>query len=289
MDLIGMRNTEMVLFLMKTVMIEEGVTKNGFLRDGTHWKTKTKYSPDGYDIDGYNEDGFKRDGFNDEGYDRDGYDRKGFNKEGYNRDGYDIDGYNKNGFNSEGKTASVVEKEKEDNKNQRLKNYLGLVHKAEKLGKGEITIEEYLKTSKTSIEDLIAFAKKEKMSADIIRGLYKQIKPYQLYSKPFKKKEYLEQTSIIMDDKQLVKPTEEDVEKCLEYLRANDIYVCDKNVRDTVKKYIKGELDITEKTGIVSTKVTGQDIGQATFDVSTKECDKAQAALSKAISTKTKI
>jgi len=49
------------------------------------------------------------------------------------------------------------------------------------------------------------------------------------------------------------------------------------------------EKKLAEELGLIKLKITGQDIGQATFDVSTMECDKAQAALSKAISTKTKV
>ncbi len=42
----------------------------------------------------------------------------------------------------------------QERKNQRRKNFLGLKDKAEKLGKGEMTFEDYVKCSKTSIEDL---------------------------------------------------------------------------------------------------------------------------------------
>lgn len=56
----------------------------------------------------------------------------------------------------------------QERKNQRRKNFLGLKDKAEKLGKGEMTLEDYVKCSKTSIEDLIVLAKKENMSADVI-------------------------------------------------------------------------------------------------------------------------
>ena len=38
-----------------------------------------------------------------------------------------------------------------------------------------------------------------------------------------------------------------------------------------------------EELGLVKVKVTGQNIGQATFDASTKECDEAQEALSRDI------
>ena len=110
-----------------------------------------------------------------------------------------------------------------------------------------MSLEDYVKTSKTSIDDLIVFAKKENMSPDIVRGLYKYKKPYALYKKPFSKKQYLESTILLIDGQE-VKPSEEDVDKCVGYLTAMGSLVCDKTVRDTVRKYLKGEIDITLKT-----------------------------------------
>ena len=147
----------------------------------------------------------------------------------------------------EKKAEEEKRKEREAKKNQQRKNYLGLINKAEKLGKGEMTLEDYIKCSKTSIDDLINFAKKEHMDADVIRGLYKYKKPYALYKKPFSKKQYLESTILLIDGQE-VKPTEEDVDKCVEYLTAMGSLVCDKIVKDTVRKYLKGEIDITLKT-----------------------------------------
>lgn len=110
-----------------------------------------------------------------------------------------------------------------------------------------MTLEDYIKCSKTSIDDLIDFAKKQHMDADVIRGLYKYKKPYALYKKPFSKKQYLESTTLLIDGQE-VKPSEEDVDKCVGYLTAMGSLVCDKTVRDTVRKYLKGEIDITLKT-----------------------------------------
>ena len=138
------------------------------------------------------------------------------------------------------------EKEKEIKKNQRRSNYFGLKNKAEKLGKGEMTLEDYVKCSKTSIDDLIIFAKKENMEADVIRGLYKYVKPYKSYKTPFAKTDYLKSTILIINGQE-VKPTEEDVDKCVEYLKASGSLICDKTVRNTVRGYLKGEIDITIK------------------------------------------
>ena len=35
---------------------------------------------------------------------------------------------------------------------------------------------------------------------------------------------------------------------CIQYLKSNGSLVCDKTVRDTVRKYLKGEIDITQKS-----------------------------------------
>lgn len=109
-----------------------------------------------------------------------------------------------------------------------------------------MTLEDYIKCSKTSIDDLIAFAKKENMDAVIIRGLFKHKKLYSAYKKPFTKADYLKSTTLIIDGQE-VKPTEEDVDKCVEYLQVNGSLICDKTVRDTVRGYLKGEIDITIK------------------------------------------
>lgn len=109
-----------------------------------------------------------------------------------------------------------------------------------------MTLEDYVKCSKTSIDDLIIFAKKENMDADVIKGLYKYVKPYKSYKKHFEKTEYLKSTILIINGQE-VKPTEEDVDKCVEYLQVNGSLICEKTVKDTVRGYLKGEIDITIK------------------------------------------
>ena len=89
--------------------------------------------------------------------------------------------------------------------------------------------------------------KKNNLSADVIRGLRRFIKPYQVYTRPFSKKEYLFSTTLIIDEKE-VKPTEQDVDMAIEYLKAKGSLVCDKTVNDTVRRYLKGEIDITQRS-----------------------------------------
>ena len=226
---------------------DEGYDYYGFDENG--------YDKEGYDIDGFNVDKIHRNGteyddlgFNKEGYKKDGYDIRGYNKEGYNKEGFDRHGFDREGFNRAGLNSKGLTREQvEEGIKQRRANYLGLKNKAEKLGKGEMSLDDYVKCSKTPIVDLIEFAKDEHMEADVIRGLYKYIKQYSAYKKPFSKKQYLDTTTLIIDGNS-VKPTEDDVDKCVAYLKANDVLICDKIVRDTVRKFLRGEIDITLKT-----------------------------------------
>ena len=248
---------------------KDGYDINGWNQAGQHKETHSIYGPDGFTKGGFSkkkkELGGKRihkitgsiydeDGFDYEGYDKDGYDRAGFNIEGYDRSGYGRDGFNANGINRDGKTREDVEQDKEnikaETKKQIRNTYLGLISKAEKLAKGQMTIEEYIMKSKMSIEDLIIFAKKQHLSTDIIRGLYRYIKPYNTYTRQFNKREYLNSTMLIIENKE-VKPSEYDVDMCIEYLKGNGILVCDKTVRDTVRGYLRGEIDITQRSEVI--------------------------------------
>lgn len=223
----------------------EGYNKEGFDKKGIHKDTLTEYDPDGFNKEGYDKDGYDK-----AGYDRRGFDRKGIHKDTlteYDKEGYDKKGYNQEGYNREGidRTGKNREERAEIQQQQR-RNWLGLRGKAERLAKGKMTIEEYIMTSKTSIEELITFAKKEHLSADIIRGLYKYKSLYKTYTRPFKKEEYLETTFLIIDGEE-IRPTEQEVDACIEYLKANGSLICDKTVRTTISQYKRGEIDITQR------------------------------------------
>lgn len=227
----------------------KGYDRHGFDKNGINKKTGTEYNEEGYDKFGYNKEGLNKKGFYRDGFDINGFNKDGihkvtnteYNLDGYNKDGYDKEGYNKDGIDRYGKTR----KEREEIQHNQTKNYLGLRDKAIKLAKGEMTIEEYVMKSKTSIEDLISFAKKEKLSSDIVKGLYKYRGAYKVYTVPFNKNEYLSSTILEINGEE-VKPTEQDVDKCIEYLKANDSLVCNKTIRSTVLKYKRGEIDISE-------------------------------------------
>ena len=83
------------------------------------------------------------------------------------------------------------------------------------------------------------------MSAKVIRGLYGKKKDYAQYSKKFNPKEYLEHTTLFINEQE-IKPTKEDVDKCIEYLKENGRYICDKTVRETIRDYKKGIIIIKE-------------------------------------------
>ena len=227
----------------------EGYNKSGFNGEGFH-KNGSRYDDSGFDIDGYDIAGYNKNGFNTKGFHRNGteYDDNGRDKDGYNKEGYDYNGFDREGFNvftglnKKGLTRQQVE----EGKKQKRANYFGLMNNVKKLTKGEMTIEEYIMHSKTSIDDLITFAKKQEMDANTIRSLYKYKKPYNAYKKPFSKKEYLGSVILMIEGKE-VSPTEKDVDKCVDFLKVRGSLICYKTVSDTVRKYLRGEIDITIK------------------------------------------
>mgnify|MGYP004596925501 FL=1 len=109
-----------------------------------------------------------------------------------------------------------------------------------------MTIEEYISKSKYSIEELIEFAKRQHLSPDVIRGLHKLKQQYKLYTTPFNKKQYLKITAIMIDGK-LVKPTEQDVDICINYLKKEGTRICDFTVQDIVRKYLRGKIEIPQE------------------------------------------
>ena len=170
------------------------------------------------------------------------YDETGeeYNPEGYNYLGFDRQGYNKQGLNAQNRTREA----QAAYENTRRKYFLGLRSKAVKLATGKMSVLEYMQCSKNSLEDLIDFAKKQNMDHEIIVGLYGKEREFIQYKKSFDRKKYLENVEIIVRG-EIVKPTEDDVDKCIAYMQAYGKYICDKTVRTTVKDYLKGVLDIS--------------------------------------------
>lgn len=62
--------------------------------------------------------------------------------------------------------------------------------------------------------------------------------------KPFEKDKYLKNTKIQISEKEIVTPIEGDIEVCIQYLKENGRLICDYNVREAVRKYLKGEINI---------------------------------------------
>ncbi len=234
---------------------ENGIDQNGFNENGHYVRSKSSLTldEDGYNALGYNIDGYDRNGYDVYGLDKHGFDEYGYrvrgtDKEGYDREGYDREGYDREGYNRAGEKRPKIESEEKSSEiesNNKSRNcYLGLIRKAQELAEGKLTLEDYIKKSKTSIEELIAFAKKQHMSADIIRKLYSYKNPYKLYKKPFNKTEYLKTTILTINGEE-VRPTEEDVDRCIKYLKTIGSLICNKTVCDTVRKFKNGEIDIT--------------------------------------------
>ena len=79
----------------------------------------------------------------------------------------------------------------------------------------------------------------------------------------FIKADYLKSTILIINGQE-VRPTEEDVDKCIKFLESTDSLICDKTVEETVRKYLKGELDINiagdeSKEDLISQIIEQQD------------------------------
>lgn len=219
---------------------EEGVDKEGFDREG--------FNSQGYDREGYNKEGFNRRGYNREGFDNKGFDESHIHKDthteydenGYDYEGYDEAGYNREGVNRRGHTRD--EQSKIETKQKQRANIL--LGKATKLATGEMSMEDYIKNSTTSLDDLIVFARRMKMDAEIIKGLNRKAAEYRKLLRPFNLKNYLERTILIIDDEQ-IRPTEDDVKRAMKYLRENNRLICASTVEETVRSLLRGEIDIT--------------------------------------------
>lgn len=224
---------------------------------GTTTLTNNIFTGSQLDLDGYDKFGFSIDGYNREGFDRDGYDREGFNKQNFNREGInretktqyapngfneqeiDEEGFNKEGINKKGKTREDVDEQRK----QQRKNFLGLHALARGYANGEITIEEYLKNHKITLEELIDFAKKQKMDKNTVIGLYRKKSEYNQHKKMFNKAKYFKEKTTING----VEITEDMVDQVLQYLKDNNRLLSNKIVNEHIIMLANGELDLEEK------------------------------------------
>lgn len=245
---------------------DEGYNSKGWVRYETRGTIVTKplniFTGEDRDLDGYDKYGFDIEGYTEDGYDKDGYSRDGFNSLGFNReginretgtiyaidgftqDGIDKDGYNRDGINKNGKTRDDVA----ETRQQQRKNFLGLRELALGYANGTISVEDYLKNHKISLDELINFAKKQRMDRDTIVGLHNKRTEYNQHKKKFNKTQYLKEMVSING----VKITEEMVDIVLKYLNDNDRLLSNKIVQEHIRKYANGELEI-------DTKETAQD------------------------------
>ena len=244
-----------------TELSDEGYNSKGWVKYETRGTITTKplntftggdRDLDGYDKHGFDIEGYTEEGYNQDGYGRDGFNASGFNKEGINREtgtiyaadgftqeGVDKDGYNRDGINKNGKTRDDVE----ETKHQQRKNFLGLRELAQGYTNGTISIEDYLKNHKISLDELIDFAKKQGMDRDTIVGLYNKKTEYNQHKKLFNKSQYLKDIVSING----VPVTGEMVDTVLQYLKDNDRLLSNKIVQEHIRKYVNGELEIDKK------------------------------------------
>lgn len=227
--------------------------ENGFDIDGYNRKgyNRAGYDREGYDYGGYNQagydrEGYNRQGYNMQGYDREGYDRQGFDVEGYNRQGFNAEGYDRLGFDKKGFDKDGNRRPRNAKELERLKNFVGLKELFWKIAKDEITMEDYVRRAKTSFDELLTFARSQQMPAGAIIAFEKRREEYKTVKTPFSRAKFLKESKIMVGDQE-VKPTNEDVDKCLEFLKENNVFICDRYVRDTVIGYIRGEIDITRR------------------------------------------
>ena len=214
---------------------------------GKNIKTNSIYDEDGYDIFGWNAEEINKETHSK--YDKNGFDMLGYNKYGYDQEGYNVQGYDKYGYNREGydkygKTKEEWEKAWQlANEEQKRKSYFGLLNNAKKLAKGELSIQEYIKKSTVSIDELISFANRIGMSADVVKGLHRQKALYKMYIKPFSKKKYLDSTIILVNEKP-IKPTEQEVDKCIEFLKSKKEIISILKLQEDYKKGKVSERDV---------------------------------------------
>ena len=174
--------------------------------------------------------------------------------DGFTEEGIDNEGYNREGENKRGKTREEVAEQKD----QQTSNFLGLLNLAKGYSEGTITIEDYLKNHKITIEELIDFAKKQKMDKDIVLGLYKKKKEYYTYSTRFDKANYLKTKTTING----VLITGEIVDKVVAYLKANNRLLSSKIVNDHIKAYANGQLKIGDEKTEENENVEGPTINE---------------------------
>ncbi|HCC04166.1 MAG TPA: hypothetical protein DEP51_04850 [Clostridiales bacterium] len=219
----------------------EGFNKNGYNREG--------YNTEGFSKDGYNREGYNKGGFNREGYDKEGYNREGFDKEGYNREGYNKKGFNRDGIHKETKSkydargydANGINRDGVTKEGQQIKNFLGLKEKVQKLASGEMSITDFIQNSKISLDELIQFAKKQKYNTNTIKRITALKKDYERYKKKFDKDSYLRHTILMINGNE-VRPSQNDVDRCIRYMELNGLYICDYTARKTINDYLNGRL-----------------------------------------------
>lgn len=107
----------------------------------------------------------------------------------------------------------------------------------------EITLDEYMIKYGIPLVDLIKFAKENDVNPKTLKEMYKYLKQYELMTKSFDMENFLS-TYLVFYEGKKVKPTKEEVLKCIEFLKMSNLYVCEYNIKLYIRLYIQKEIDL---------------------------------------------
>ncbi len=112
------------------------------------------------------------------------------------------------------------------------------------LANGKISINDFITTYTYSIEEALEIAKKNpEFTQSEIYFLTRAHRHSLFYQTPFDRDQYKECCAIIVDGKR-VKPTDKQIDACIDYIREHDFYECDFTIRTLVALYLTKKIDM---------------------------------------------
>lgn len=102
-----------------------------------------------------------------------------------------------------------------------------------------ISMDEFMKKG-ISLTKLIVYAEKNHYSKKFIDKLEEKHFSYILMNEEFDMKKYLSNAYVVVDDMK-VRPTKEDVLKCIDKLKEEGKFICNYNIANKVSAYIKND------------------------------------------------
>ena len=113
-----------------------------------------------------------------------------------------------------------------------------------RLANEQISINDFLTTYTYSLEDALRIAKKEsEFTKEEISQLSRMYNYSLFYQTPFDREAYKECCAVMVDGKK-VKPTDQQIDACLEYIRDHEFYECDFTVRTLIAMYLSKKIDM---------------------------------------------